>query len=103
MTQADFWLYFPLGPTGRPPHRALGAGELLQPDDPACLIDQGRSQRSPRGACAAKSRLRVGVGLILVVTGLIGVILPIIPGVPLLLAGLAMIGLDHPALRPAVA
>jgi uncharacterized protein len=47
--------------------------------------------------------LRIGGGLILIAAGLLGVILPIIPGVPLLLAGLAILGVDHPVLRPVTA
>ena len=104
MTQADFWVYFPLGLSDRPPHRAQGPRDLLRRDDPACLRDRDLSQRSLREMYMANGRkaLRVGSGLILVAAGLLGVILPIIPGVPLLLGGLAILGVD-PVLRPITA
>jgi hypothetical protein len=105
MTQADFWAYFPLGLADRPPHGAQGPRGLLRPDEPARLRDPGLSQRSLREVYVASGwkALRVGGGLILVAAGLLGVILPIIPGVPLLLAGVAILGVDHPVLRPVTA
>jgi uncharacterized protein len=102
MTPADFWVYFPLGLTDRPPHCAQGPGDLLPPDDPVWLRDLGLMRRSLGQIYIAKA-LRAGAGLVLVVSGLVGVILPIIPGLPLLLAGLAILGVDHPVLRPVTA
>lgn len=44
--------------------------------------------------------LRVLFGAALVAVGLVGLVLPIIPGIPLLVAGLAILGVQHPWLRP---
>jgi hypothetical protein len=35
--------------------------------------------------------------------GVVGVLVPILPGLPLLLAGLALVGPDHPWARPLAA
>ena len=43
---------------------------------------------------------RVGAGVALIVLGIVGTILPIIPGIPLLLAGVAIIGFEHPLVLP---
>jgi uncharacterized protein YqgC (DUF456 family) len=43
---------------------------------------------------------RVAIGVPLIALGLVGLVLPIIPGLPLLAAGLLVIGVDHPRLRP---
>jgi uncharacterized protein YqgC (DUF456 family) len=47
----------------------------------------------------AKKTLRNAVGISLLVAGGIGCVLPIIPGIPLLLAGAATLGADHPIVR----
>ncbi|MEN3331815.1 MAG: hypothetical protein V7641_1180 [Blastocatellia bacterium] len=47
--------------------------------------------------------LRTIAGVMLITIGLIGLVLPIIPGIPLLLAGVAAMGRDHPLLRPVMA
>ena len=44
--------------------------------------------------------LRTISGLLLIAVGTIGMALPIIPGIPLLLAGVAVMGRDHRLLRP---
>jgi hypothetical protein len=41
-------------------------------------------------------------GVLLVVVGLLGLVLPVIPGVPLLMAGVAVLGPQHPVVRPLV-
>lgn len=58
---------------------------------------------------AVRSRLltlwaaaRVVAGVLLVVVGVLGTLLPVIPGVPLLIAGVALIGPKHPLIRPFV-
>ena len=51
---------------------------------------------------AHRRALRTAVGLLLVLLGLIGMLLPIMPGLPLVIVGVAMIGLDHPIIRPFV-
>jgi hypothetical protein len=44
--------------------------------------------------------LQMIAGIALIVAGLLGTILPIIPGIPLLLAGAALLGAEHPLIRP---
>ena len=46
--------------------------------------------------------LRTIAGVILITIGVIGLVLPVIPGIPLLLAGMATMGRDHPWLRPLI-
>jgi uncharacterized membrane protein YbaN (DUF454 family) len=41
-------------------------------------------------------------GVLLLVAGLLGLVFPVIPGIPLLLAGVAVLGRDHPLVRPAL-
>lgn len=41
-------------------------------------------------------RIRSVTGMVLVLLGLVGIVLPIIPGLPLLIAGVALLGADHP-------
>ena len=43
--------------------------------------------------------LRVSTGIALIVVGVIGVVLPVIPGVPLLAVGLALVAPNHPLVR----
>lgn len=43
---------------------------------------------------------RTAVGIVLVVVGAIAWVLPIVPGVPLLLLGVAMLGTRHWMVRP---
>jgi len=43
--------------------------------------------------------LRTSVGSALIAIGVIGVVLPVIPGLPLLAAGLALVAPDHPLTR----
>jgi uncharacterized membrane protein YbaN (DUF454 family) len=47
--------------------------------------------------------LRTVAGLLLISVGMLGLVLPLIPGIPLLLAGVATMGRDHPLLRPVFA
>ena len=44
--------------------------------------------------------LKVVGGCTLIFVGLLGMILPIIPGIPILVAGVAILGTDHPIIRP---
>ncbi len=46
------------------------------------------------------SLIRTVVGLLLILVGLLGLLLPVMPGIPFLIAGVAMVGIDHPVLRP---
>ena len=41
----------------------------------------------------------MSAGLALIVVGVIGIVLPVIPGIPLLAAGLALVAPDHPLVR----
>ena len=43
--------------------------------------------------------LRQAGGWLLIAIGVAGCVLPIIPGVPILAAGVALVGLDHPLIR----
>ena len=44
--------------------------------------------------------LRNIAGFTLIAIGIVGVSLPIIPGIVLIMAGAAMLGAEHPAVRP---
>lgn len=44
--------------------------------------------------------LQIAAGLALLAVGIAGLVLPIIPGVPLLVAGAALLGPRHPIVRP---
>ena len=43
-----------------------------------------------------KRSIRAVAGLVLLVIGVAGLVLPILPGIPLMIAGLALLGTDHP-------
>lgn len=47
--------------------------------------------------------IRTVIGLILIVLGLIGLLVPVMPGIPLLIAGVALVGTNHPWVRPVIA
>ena len=47
-----------------------------------------------------RRQLKVIGGCTLIFLGLLGMILPIIPGIPILVAGVAILGTDHPIVRP---
>jgi uncharacterized membrane protein YbaN (DUF454 family) len=49
------------------------------------------------------TRLRELTGFALVIAGLLGMLLPILPGVPLLLAGVGILGTNHPRIEPWIA
>jgi uncharacterized membrane protein YbaN (DUF454 family) len=44
--------------------------------------------------------LAVIAGFALLAVGVMGTLLPIIPGIPFLILGAALIGKDHPLIRP---
>lgn len=46
------------------------------------------------------TRLREATGFALLIAGLLGMLLPLIPGTPLLLAGVAILGTSHPRIQP---
>jgi uncharacterized protein YqgC (DUF456 family) len=39
------------------------------------------------------------LGFTLILLGAIGTLVPVIPGVPMILAGVALVGVDHPRIR----
>jgi hypothetical protein len=43
-----------------------------------------------------KRSIRVVAGLVLLVVGLAGLVLPLLPGIPIMIAGFALLGSDHP-------
>ena len=43
-------------------------------------------------------KLFSGIGLLLL--GVLGMLLPIMPGIPFLIAGVAILGTEHPLIRP---
>jgi uncharacterized membrane protein YbaN (DUF454 family) len=45
-------------------------------------------------------RTRTAIGYALLVAGVAGVLLPIVPGTPFLIAAIALLGSDHPVIRP---
>ena len=45
------------------------------------------------------AKLRNASGMTLIGVGLLGIVLPFIPGIPLVLAGAAMLGGNHPLVR----
>lgn len=55
----------------------------------------------PHGGKAQMKRkkLRVILGFSLIGVGAIGLLLPLLPGIPLVLAGLALVGTDHPRIQ----
>lgn len=44
-------------------------------------------------------KIKVILGIALCVVGVAGMLLPVVPGVPIILAGFALIGSDHPIVR----
>jgi uncharacterized protein YqgC (DUF456 family) len=45
----------------------------------------------------------VAGGLALIGMGLLGIFVPVVPGIPLLIAGVALMGANHPWVRPFMA
>lgn len=45
------------------------------------------------------TRLREAAGFTLLIAGLIGMLLPVIPGIPMLAAGAALLGRNHASLK----
>ena len=46
-----------------------------------------------------RTAFRKGFGIVLIAAGVIAIPIPIIPGIPLIVAGAAMLGSDHPLVR----
>jgi uncharacterized protein YqgC (DUF456 family) len=47
-----------------------------------------------------KTTVRSVAGISLLVAGVIGTVLPVIPGIPLFIAGVAVLGPEHRLVRP---
>jgi hypothetical protein len=60
----------------------------------------GNAAKKQKAESMIKKKLANIAGFILLAMGLIGMILPVIPGIPLLIAGAALLGADHVAVRP---
>ncbi len=45
-------------------------------------------------------QVKVVLGFVLIGVGLLGLLLPVMPGIPLLVAGVALVGADHPWIKP---
>lgn len=41
-------------------------------------------------------KIKITVGIALCVVGIVGTIVPVVPGVPIILAGAALMGANHP-------
>ena len=44
-------------------------------------------------------KLKIAFGFGLFIVGVVGTLLPVIPGVPIMIAGFALMGADHPLVR----
>jgi uncharacterized membrane protein YbaN (DUF454 family) len=58
--------------------------------------------RAPGIVPNLRKQLRVIAGFILLAGGLVGLVVPFMPGTLLIMAGIALVGADHPWLQPAV-
>jgi hypothetical protein len=68
--------------------------------DPRAPLD-GDAPREPESRLHAVWRIGRGVvGVLFLVVGVLGLVLPVIPGVPILIAGVALLGQQHPLVRP---
>lgn len=47
-----------------------------------------------------KKHLKLASGIGLLILGVLGILLPIMPGIPFLIAGVAILGTEHPLIRP---
>jgi uncharacterized protein YqgC (DUF456 family) len=43
--------------------------------------------------------LRVAVGVSLLLLGAVGTLVPVVPGIPMIMAGVALMGTEHPWMR----
>ncbi len=47
-----------------------------------------------------RHQARTVLGFVLIGIGLLGLVLPLMPGIPLLIAGVALVGTNHPWIKP---
>ncbi len=70
------------------------------PEDVQPALPHPFPDRSRFAAGGAWGVARVVCGVLLVIVGLLGCILPVIPGIPILIAGVALLGRENPIVRP---
>ena len=76
---------------------APAVSTIVATDDPARLqIKTFREVITREVHHAVRRSIRTVVGLALIVVGLAGLVLPVVPGLPILFAGLAVLGSEHP-------
>jgi hypothetical protein len=64
-------------------------------------IETFRDSTDAEVCLTVKRSIRTAAGVVLLVVGAAGLVLPLLPGIPLIIAGLALLGTDHP-LRVAI-
>lgn len=70
----------------------------VAPDEPAAPDHSWPAVRSRLATLWAAARLVLGV--LLIVVGAIGTLLPVLPGIPLMIAGVALLGTEHWLVKP---
>lgn len=78
----------------------MAAARLIQDRDGGMRVGPAENEPEPRHGFWRKlvdksPLLRTLVGWVCLVIGLLGIILPIIPGIPFLIAGLALLSTEH--------
>jgi len=45
------------------------------------------------------NKIKISLGVVLLVVGALGVLLPVVPGAPIILAGFTLLGSNHPVTK----